>query len=169
MGKLGIFFGSTTGNTEKVANLIASAFGPVMADLYNVDIAEKEDVEKYPFVIFGVSTWGVSDLQDDFEDFLDVLETVDFKGKKVALFGLGDQSTYGDTFVDAMGLFYIWLKERKIPVVGLVSRTGYHFTGSMALVGNKLAGLALDEEFEAHLTQERVSTWVKQLRKELAL
>ena len=64
MAKIGIFYGSTTGNTEKVADLIRQAFGDENADVYNVDATELADIEKYTYLIFGVSTWGVSDLQD---------------------------------------------------------------------------------------------------------
>jgi len=166
MAKIGIFYGSTTGNTEKVADLIHQAFGNVEADVYNVDTTELTDVQKYPYLIFGVSTWGVSDLQDDFEDFLEILEKVDFKGKIVALFGLGDQSTYTDSFVDAMGVLYEWLKKRGVKTVGSVPRTGYSFNASMALVKGNLVGLAIDEEYESHLTGERVKAWVEGLRKE---
>ena len=166
MTKIGIFYGSTTGNTEKVANLIRDAFGEENAAVYNVDTTELEDIEKYPYLIFGVSTWGVSDLQDDFEDFMEILEKVNFTGKKVALFGLGDQSTYTDSFVDAMGVLYERLKKMGVMIVGSVPRSGYNFTSSMALVKDKLVGLALDEEFESHLTSKRVKDWVEGLKKE---
>jgi flavodoxin I len=165
MARIGIFYGSTTGNTEKVADLIRQAFGEKKADVMNVDLAEKKDVEKYQFLIFGVSTWGISDLQDDFEEFLDILEEVDFKGKKVALFGLGDQSTYSTSFVDAIGIFYEWLRERRVNVVGFVSQNGYSFEKSLALLKGKLAGLAIDEENESNLTRQRVKDWVEQLKK----
>jgi flavodoxin I len=164
--RIGIFYGSTTGNTEAVAALIRSGFGEEAAEPMNVDVAEKEDIEKFKYLILGVSTWGVSDLQDDFEDFLDILEQVDFSGKKVALFGLGDQSTYSSTFVDGMGILYEWLKKKKVAVVGMISREGYSFGNSLALVKGKLAGLAIDEENEHHLTRERVLKWVKLLKKE---
>ena len=169
MAKIGIFYGSTTGNTEKVADLIRRAFGNENADVYNVDVTELPDIEKYNYLIFGVSTWGVSDLQDDFEDFMEILEQVDFSGKKVALFGLGDQSTYTDSFVDAMGILYDYLKKKKVNIVGFVPRKGYSFTGSMALVKDQLAGLAIDEEFESHLTGQRVVDWVEMLKKEFSL
>lgn len=168
MAKIGIFYGSTTGNTEKVADLIRQAFGSENADVYNVDTTDLADIQKYSFLVFGVSTWGVSDLQDDFEDFLDILDQVDFTGKKVALFGLGDQSTYTGSFVDAMGILYERLKKKKVNIVGFVSRKGYSFTGSMALVKDQLAGLAIDEEFEAHLTTKRVADWVGGLKKEFS-
>jgi flavodoxin I len=166
MANIGIFYGSTTGNTEKVADLIGKAFGEGNAVIYNVDDAELKDIMKYPYLIFGLSTWGVSDLQDDFEDFMEVLDKVDFSGKKVALFGLGDQSTYTDTFVDAMGILYEHLKKKGVTIVGSVSRKGYNFTSSMALVKDRLVGLAIDEEFEAHLTGKRVTDWVEGLKKE---
>lgn len=134
--------------------------------VYNVGDSELTDVTKYKYLIFGVSTWGVSDLQDDFEDFMEILDKVDFSGKKVALFGLGDQSTYTDTFVDAMGVLYNWLKKKGVTIVGSVSRNGYSFTSSMALVKDKLVGLALDEEFESDLTPQRVIDWVEELMKE---
>jgi len=70
----------------------------------------------------------------------------------VALFGLGDQSTYTDSFVDAMGILYDYLKKKGVKIVGFVSRSGYNFNASMALVKDKLAGLAIDEEFESELT-----------------
>jgi flavodoxin I len=166
MKNIGIFYGSTTGNTEKVAGMIGKEFGEDNADIYQVDIVEKEDVQKYKYLIFGVSTWGVSDLQDDFEDFLEILDEVDFSGKKVAIFGLGDQSTYADSFIDAVGILYDGLKKMGVTVVGSVPKTGYSFTGSMAYIKGKLVGLAIDEEFESHLTEQRVRNWVKQLKKE---
>ena len=166
MTNIGIFYGSTTGNTENVAGMIRDEFGEVNADIYNVDIVEKEDVQKYKYLVFGVSTWGVSDLQDDFEDFLEILNEVDFSGKKVALFGLGDQSTYADSFIDAVGILYDGLKKMGVTIVGSVPKTGYSFTGSMAYIKGKLVGLGIDEEFESHLTEQRVKNWVKQLKKE---
>jgi flavodoxin I len=169
MAKIGIFYGSTTGNTEKVADLIRQAFGDENADVYNVDVTELADIEKYTYLIFGVSTWGVSDLQDDFEDFMEILEQVDFSGKKVALFGLGDQSTYTDSFVDAMGVLYDRLKKKGVKIVGFVPRKGYSFNASMALVKDQLAGLAIDEEFESHLTGQRVREWVEMLKKDFSL
>jgi flavodoxin I len=169
MAKIGIFYGSTTGNTEKVADLIRQAFGDENADVYNVDVTELADIEKYSYLIFGVSTWGVSDLQDDFEDFMEILEQVDFSGKKVALFGLGDQSTYTDSFVDAMGILYDRLKKKGVKIVGFVPRKGYSFNASMALVKDQLAGLAIDEEFESNLTGKRVNEWVENLKKDFSL
>ncbi len=169
MAKIGIFYGSTTGNTEQVAQQIRAGFGEKNADMINVNDAEKEDVVKYPYLIFGLSTWGISDMQDDFEEFMEKLDEVDFSGKKVALFGLGDQSTYTDTFVDAMGLVYGRLKKKGVKIVGEIPNTGYTFKSSMALVKGKLVGLAVDMEFGKHPSPEHITRWVELLKKEFIL
>lgn len=166
MAIIGIFYGSTTGNTEQVAQLIRGEFGEENADMIDVGEAQKEDLEKYKYLIFGVSTWGISDLQDDFEEFLAMLNDVDLSRKKVALFGLGDQNTYTYTFCDAMGLVYDWLKKKGVKVVGEIPTTGYTFQSSLALVKGKLVGLAIDTKTETHKTPERISQWVELLKKE---
>jgi flavodoxin I len=53
-----------------------------------------------------------------------------------------------------------------VNIVGSVSKAGYSFSGSMALIKGKLVGLAIDEEFESHLTLQRVKNWVELLKKE---
>lgn len=169
MAKIGIFYGSTTGNTEQVAQLIRAGFGEENADMVNVGDALKEDVEKYPYLIFGVSTWGISDLQDDFYDFLDILEDVDFSGKKVALFGLGDENTYQNSFVDAMGIVYERLKEKNVNIVGQVPVSGYTFKSSRAVVDGELVGLAVDIEFGHRPETEKIKNWVNKLKEEFVL
>jgi len=102
MAKIGIFYGSTTGVCEDVANKIAEQLGD--ADVYN--IAGNEDkLGDYDVLILGTSTWGFGELQADWIDSVDALGSLDLNGKKVAYFGTGDQSSFGDTFVDAHSLF----------------------------------------------------------------
>ncbi len=169
MAKIGLFYGSTTGNTVKVAELIQNAFGPGIVDLIDVGMASSQDLKKYDALILGTSTWHWGGLQDEwalFEDFLtsDVLE-----GKKVAFFGLGDQKRYADHFVDGMGLLYEKVKPLGVQVVGLWSREGYDFEASAAQLGDRLIGLALDEDNEPQRTQDRVDKWVRQLKEELGI
>lgn len=166
MTKIGIFYGSTTGNTEQIAQLIRARFGEENADMIDVGLAEKSDVERYPYIILGVSTWGISDLQDDFGEFMGILDQVDLSAKKVALFGTGDQNTYSETFVDAMGILYDSLKKKNVRIVGEIPTTGYSFQSSLALVKGKLVGLAIDTEDETKLTPERVDKWVAILKEE---
>jgi flavodoxin I len=167
MGKIGIFYGSSTGNTEIIAEKIKALFGDE-ADLHNIDSASKEEIEGYNYLIFGTSTWGIGDMQDDWEDIIDTLEEVNFNKKKVALFGLGDQVNYPDSFVDGMGSIYDAIYDR-VDIVGSWSLDDYAFNESAAQKNGKFIGLAIDKENQSDLTDDRLKAWVEQLKKEFGL
>lgn len=101
MKTIGIFYGSSSGVTESVAERIAAKLGVEAADVHDVASASVEEVAKYDVLLLGSSTWGAGDLQDDWYGFLDNLKTADLSGKLVALFGCGDSSSFSDTFCDA--------------------------------------------------------------------
>jgi flavodoxin I len=164
MAKIGIFYGSSTGNTEVVAEKLKALFGND-ADSMNIDSASKDDIEKYKYLIFGTSTWGIGDMQDDWEDFIDILEELDFNKKKVALFGLGDQTNYAESFVDGMGTIYDIIYERA-DIVGEWPSEEYSFNESAALKNGKFVGLAIDKENQSSLTDQRLKDWVEILKKE---
>lgn len=167
MAKIGIFYGSSTGNTEVIAEKIKALFGDE-ADLYNIDSVGKKEIEGYDYLIFGTSTWGIGDMQDDWEDIIDTLEEVNFNKKKVALFGLGDQVNYADSFVDGMGAIYDAIYDR-VDIVGTWPLDGYVFNESAAQKNGKFIGLAIDKENQSDLTDERLKTWVNQLKKEFGI
>ena len=164
MAKIGIFFGSSTGNTEVVAEKLKTLFGDE-AELNSIDVSEKKDIEKYNYLIFGTSTWGIGDMQDDWDDFSDILEEANLSGKKVALFGMGDQVNYADSFVDGMGAIYDLIYDR-VEIVGAWPTDNYIFNESAAVKNGKFVGLALDKENQHDLTDERLEKWVEKLRKE---
>lgn len=62
---IGIFFGSTTGTTESVANQIAQELGISSTDIHNVSETPAEATDKYDCLLLGSSTWGCGELQDD--------------------------------------------------------------------------------------------------------
>jgi len=169
MAKIGLFYGSTTGNTVKAAELIGRAFGPDTVDLLDVGIVSAQDLKKYDTLILGTSTWHWGGLQDEWALFEDFLTSEILAGKKVAFFGLGDQKRYPDHFVDGMGLLYGKVKPLGVKVIGLWPRQGYDFQASAAELGNHLVGLALDEDNEPEKTQDRVNKWVRQLKEELGI
>ena len=164
MGKIGVFYGSSTGNTEVIAEKIKALFGDD-ADTCNIDAAAIEDFERYENLIFGTSSWGIGDAQDDWDDFMDILIEVNFNKKKLALFGLGDQLNYPDSFVDGMGIIYDAIYDR-IDVVGAWPLDGYTFNESAAVKNGMFVGLAIDKENQADLTDSRLQEWVNMLRKE---
>lgn len=164
MAKIGIFYGSSTGNTEKIADLISNVFGDD-AMAINVDDATLDDLDKFPYLIFGISTWELGDVQDDWSDFLVEVKKSDLKNKKVAIFGLGDQEAYGESFADAAGTLHTAISEQTT-VVGQWSTEGYDFVESEAVKDNKFVGLIIDEDNQKELTSQRVADWVELLKKE---
>lgn len=165
MKKIGIFYGSSTGQTELVAEKLQHILGEEVADVINVDNASRKDVEKYAYLVLGTPTWGIGDMQDDWEDFIGELLQADLKGKKIALFGLGDQDTYPDSFADGVGVLYEKVKG-KATIVGEWPTKGYDFDDSDAVRDNHFVGLVIDQENQAGKTDERLSKWVQILKKE---
>jgi flavodoxin I len=161
--KTGIFFGSSGGTTQGVAQQIARQLGVETADVRDVARATADDLGAYDFLIFGTSTWGAGDLQDDWEDFLRVVAQADLSGKTVAIFGCGDSATYSDTFCDGMGKIFRAVKDRA-KIVGFSATEDYVFDASEAVVDGRFVGLALDEDNESHRTAERIGRWVSTIQ-----
>jgi flavodoxin I len=167
MSKIGIFYGSSTGNTTTIAKKIAQKLGDFKPELYDVAKATVNDVENCNVLIFGTSTWGYGDLQDDWESFLPKLKKASIQGKTVALFGLGDCESYADSFVDGMGTIFEELTNMEIQVVGQTPTSGYTFDASKAVVNSEFVGLALDEDNESDRTDERIDKWIENLKSKL--
>lgn len=157
--KTGIFYGSTTGVTEDIANRTGALLG---ADVMHV--SEIDKVENYDFVIFATSTWGMGDLQDDWQGALDTLVTKNLSGKKVGFIGVGDQSSFGDSFVDGIGIIYEEIKDKGITLVGKTSTDDYSFSSSRAVVDGDFIGLVIDENNQSDLTEERINSWVAKVK-----
>lgn len=157
--KTGIFYGSTTGTTESIASKVGTLLG---ADV--MQVAEIDKVENYDFVIFATSTWGMGDLQDDWIGALDTLVTKNLSGKKVGFIGVGDQASFGDTFVDGIGIIYEEIKDKGITLVGKTSVDGYSFSSSKAVDGDEFIGLVIDENNQSELTDERINAWVEKVK-----
>lgn len=163
MSKTAIVFGSTTGNTEGVAEMIA---GKLSGDVsvVNIDDMSTSDFESYDNLILGTSTWGSGDLQDDWDGSIEDLEEADLNGKVIALYGLGDAESYGDTFVDAMGKIYDAIKDKGCTFVGQVSVDGYEYDASEAEVNGQFVGLPLDQDNAEDETEDRINNWVESFK-----
>lgn len=167
MKKVGIFYGSTLGNCRKIAEKLRAEFGSENADLFDIESAKPADLKKYDNLILGTSTWGVGEMQEDWENFAEQLEKIDMAGKKVAFFGIGDQVEWADSFVNGMGLLHHRVA-KKTDVVGYTSMDGYDFEISLAVKNGKFVGLAIDVVNQDNLTDQRITDWVEQLKKEFA-
>ena len=161
---IGIFYGSSGGNTESIAENILNALG-LKAELFDISDIDIEKLGEYSHLIIGTSTWGEGELQDDWDDkFLDY-EQLDFTGKTVAFFGLGDQEGYEETFVDGMGILHDAAVKKGATVVGdNWSVDGYDFEESIAVKDGAFIGLAIDEDCQDDLTEERIRKWADIIR-----
>lgn len=105
MAKIGLFYGTQTGNTQIVAEAIQKQFGgESVVSLYDISDADIDDFAEYDCMIVGCPTWNIGELQSDWDGFFEELDTIAFSGKTVAYFGVGDQIGYADNFQDAMGI-----------------------------------------------------------------
>lgn len=167
MKSIAIIYGSSTEKTKQAAEKIADKlqeYNPTLVDIYDGD---EQPFITHDVLIMGVSTWGVQDLQDDWNDFYPTLEKLDLSGKTVAIFGMGDASIYPSSFVDAIGILYEIMVEKGATVVGQVSTEGYDFDFSRAVVDDMFVGLPLDDDTEPELTDQRIADWVELLKPHL--
>ena len=80
---------------------------------------------------------------------------------------MGDQESYGDNFVDAMGKIYQAVVLSGGDVVGFWSTEEYDFEESIAQIGDNFVGLALDEDNQPEFSDERIKEWCDQIRNEI--
>lgn len=163
MSKIAIVYGTSTGVTEEVAKKIKKHFDN--ADVFDAAKVKVDQLEPYDYYIFGASTTGFGNLQDDWESLLPKVAKMDLSKKVVAIFGLGDSGSYSTSFAGSMAQLYNALKG-KTKIVGAVSTDGYDFEESESVVDGHFVGLALDEDNEADQTDSRIDAWVKELKKE---
>ncbi|MCT4588326.1 MAG: flavodoxin [Carboxylicivirga sp.] len=166
MRKTAILYGSSTGNTESVAQTIEEKLGNGVSKI-NVDGLSITDLNDYENLIIGVSTWGIGDLQDDWEGFLPDFVKADLNNKTIAFFGLGDCESYSDSFVDAMGIIYDKIKDSGCKVIGQIDTEDYSYDASVSEIDGKLIGLAIDEDNESDKTEERIDRWLEQIMSQL--
>jgi flavodoxin I len=169
MSKIGIFFGPLKGSVNRVADKVKAAIGEQNVDMISVNEASASDLEKYDRIIFGISTvgketWDSTYSNTDWSKFFPNISKVDFSGKTVAIFGLGDHITYSSYFVNAVGVLAKELLKKGAKIVGEVDPSGYEFDDSEAVMDGKFVGLPIDEDFEPELTDERVANWINSIK-----
>ncbi|TCI04982.1 flavodoxin FldB [Corallincola luteus] len=168
--KIGLFFGSSTCYTEMAAEKIRDQLGHDLVDLHNIKEVSLAKTADYEMLIFGISTWDYGELQEDWESHWSDIDDLSLNGKIVAIFGMGDQEGYGEWFLDAMGMLHDAIAPQAPEILGYwPNDDSYQFTGSKALTqdGKFFVGLALDDETQYELSDNRIATWCDQLLNEL--
>lgn len=171
MAQIGLFFGSDEGNTERTSYRIQARLGSEHVDVMDIADVTQLDFANYNKIILGIPTWDFGQIQSDWEEFWDDVSAIDFSGKQVALFGLGDQFGYGDYFLDAMGLLHDVIVGQGAQIVGHWSTEGYEFEASKAEIPDTgfFVGLALDEDQQENLSSDRLNRWCEQIVAEFML
>jgi len=170
MASVGIFFGSDTGNTEAVAEMIKAELGSQLVEVKDIANSTKEEIAEFSLLLFGIPTWYYGEAQCDWDDFFPELEDIDFNDKLVAIFGCGDQEDYAEYFLDAMGQLGQIVESKGAIIVGNWPTEGYEFEASKALVDeDHFIGLGIDEDRQPELTESRVKEWTKQIYNEMCL
>lgn len=168
MEKIGLFYGSDTGYTEDIAARIKKMWGDDQIELHDIRDAEVADLMQYERLIIGTSTWNDGELVSGWYDFYGKLDGVDFAGKTVALFGLGDQISYGEWYNDAMGILGCKIRGKGATLIGSWPTDGYHFASSKAVESGRFIGLAIDEINQPKETHRRLEQWIAVVRGEFS-
>lgn len=176
--KIGLFYGSTTCYTEIAAEKIREFIGDDIIELHNIKDVPLSEAQSYDTLIFGISTWDFGELQEDWESHWDEIAQLDLSGKTIALFGMGDQNGYAEWFQDALGMLHDALAEANrdssgnttIKRIGYWPNQGYDFIASKALSKDETSfvGLALDEDCQYELSDQRIAEWSTQVLTEIA-
>lgn len=172
MAKVGIFYASAGGSTTLVAEALKEAYALEDDDciLMEDDFDSALQFDNYDALFIGSSTWGQGDVHFSWVDplFEITSENISFAGKKVAFFGAGDSKTHGEHFCSALGKFNQIFTKAGANVIGFVDKEDYTYTASLAEVGDKLCGLAIDNINEKEKTSARIENWIEQLHRELS-
>ena len=171
--KIGLFYGTDTGNTETAANDIKDKFDELLGsdsvELLEIYQKKKADMEAFDLIVMGQPTWYDGELQGDWEEFIPELKEMDFTGKKVAFFGLGDQYGYASYFCDSIGIFADMIIAQGGQIVGYTSTEGYEHDYSKAEKDDKFCGLCLDVDNQDDMSEDRINTWVPQVIQEFEI
>lgn len=167
MDSIGLFYGSETDNTERIAFAIADKLSLPHEHIFNVGITKDviPIMMNYDILIIGTSTWRKGYLAAAWDKLYDDLCRTNFTGTNVALFGLGNQFDYNFTYLDGMGDLAKVFKKNGAILVGEWPNDGYCFDESQADRGDGFFyGLGIDEDYQSELTEQRIIDWVKLLQ-----
>jgi len=165
---IGIFYGSSSGNTEEAAEKIRQELSLPEENIYDISETEADAFDPYDVIIFASSSTGTGNMQPDWAEFREELEKIDFSDKTVAFVGMGDQMMFPDSFLGGISHLYSLVAQKAERVIGgNWPADGYEFEHSKFFKKGSFRGLALDADNQPELTDERIERWVRQILKEL--
>ncbi len=175
---INLIYGTETGYTQIIGANIQERWTQAWPDdgfhMVRIDETLPCDWENADLYILGAPTWCeprlevLGEMSEDWNDEFDYFSTLDFKDKKVAIYGLGDQVGYGDNFVDAIGMLAKVVEKNGGLIIGNTLSYDYNFTKSEGLKDDEtFYGLAIDEDNEPNKTNVRIVNWLEKIEREL--
>lgn len=163
MKKIGIFYGTTSGITAGIVDEIEFYLRGEEYEVFDVanGIDEMENIEN---LILVSPTYGVGELQKDWENVYDKLKSLDFADKVVGIVGVGNQFAFGESYVGAMRKLYDAVTAKGAKVIGFTSTEGYSYEETESVVDDKFIGLALDESNQDNETPDRIKAWIEEIK-----
>lgn len=152
--------------TAQAAHKIEAAMGKDNVKAVGIEDAWTDDFKAFDNIIIGTSTWFDGELPTYWDEIKPEIESMNLKGKKIAVFGLGDQKKYPENFADGVGILAEAFENAGAEIVGMTPIKGYNFEQSQALRDGRFLGLVIDVENQSDLTVKRIESWVNQLKKE---
>ncbi len=167
----GAYFTTTTGKTEDIAERLHGLLDGAESPRDMSDVDDLSEFTNHDGIICGIPTWNTgADSERSgtaWDSILEEIGSLNLSGKKVAIFGLGDSSTYTENYCDAMEELHRFFKQAGATMVGYVSTKEYTFDESKSAIGDEFCGLPLDEDSESDMTDSRISQWAQQLKQEM--
>lgn len=130
----------------------------------DIDSLNPDQLKDYDLLILGAPTWFDGELPYYWDELVPAIEDLNLSGKRVAIFGNGDQKGYPENFGDAVGILAEVFAAAGATIVGHSSTEGYTFEASRALKDGKFMGLILDFENQHKEIKQRVKHWVDALK-----
>lgn len=163
MKKIGIFYGTTSGITAGIVDEIEFYLRGEEYEVFDVanGIDEMENLEN---LILVSPTYGVGELQKDWENVYDKLKSLNFTNKIVGIVGVGNQFAFGESYAGAMRKLYDAVIDKGAKVVGFTSTEGYSYEETESVIDNKFVGLALDESNQDNETPDRIKAWIEEIK-----
>ncbi|MEM6638928.1 MAG: flavodoxin [Pseudomonadota bacterium] len=168
--KIGMVYGSTTGNTRDAARAIRAQLEGYVDEIFDVEGLELAKLTEFDVLLVGIPTWDIGELQESWDQCIEKLDDLSFDGKQVAFFGDGDQCSYPFNFQDAMGILRDRFVARGATAdIGHWPTDEYDYQESRAIVDGMFCGLPLDDLYQPEQTEERIQIWVEQILEELGI
>lgn len=172
MKKIVLLYWPKEGSVEAAAKKICASFQSSDIDIFDVDSFETSHLDDYEMIIMGNSTvgaenWEDADADNKWNKFFRETKSYNLSNKKIALFGLGNQILYPAHFVDGLGILNTEVVKFGGKLIGKWPTEGYSYTDSEGVEGDMFFGLALDEDTESELTDQRINEWTSILKKDI--